>query len=814
MPSETTTTTERSVPNDYSVTRVRDTLGQTLRTYIEAQYHIRDVCLIRERSRLLNEPGSVAQLPYVEAPPVYEMSATYADLTIPRPAKELLTELAALEPGVGVFPRPYVHQAEALGAFLGRGEDLVVATGTGSGKTESFLMPILGQLAIEAADSPKAAQLPGVRALLLYPMNALVADQLSRVRRLFGDPRVADRLQSQRGRRIRFGMYTSRTPYPGPHEAARDDRYLRPIFENFYLRREDNGTFVENEAVRAILRPHGKWPCKDLVRFFAADQITVGTYGGTGKRAGNTYQKQNWDRRLRTQPGDTELLTRHEMQAACPDLLITNYSMLEYMLLRPIERSIFRATRDWLASDPKTVFILVLDEAHTYRGAGGAEVALLIRRLRARLGIPRERFRCILTSASLDDPDRVLRFAGDLTGLPESSPHRFCLATGVRERRDGRRQGTPVEANSLAEFDLLSFQRFAEDDSGRAAATKAVRALAQVFAWAEPDGPDGLERYLFDRLSGWGPLEELIARISGKATEFSDLARSLFPAVASHAAERATDVLLALATFARLRRRPDEEGRVLMPSRLHLFFRGLPAQFACTNRQCDQRRDTTPGTPILGRLHTQPLLHCPCGARTYELLTHRSCGTAFLRGYLQGQDGDFFWHEPSGLIGTDDPGTQLCEVQLLLEEPHAEAVRQGEVVDGWLDSRTGRLVRVEPAEPLGWLHVFLPGLGPQNVDPRRREFRRCPVCRKRWRTRSEIMDLVTKGEAPFSNLVKAQVLAQPARRAETLESPNGGRKSLLFSDGRQKAAALGTRHSPRGRTGLVSPGPGAGSCRP
>src|ERR1035438_10087412 len=69
MSSETSPTAGRTVPDDYSVTRVRDTLGQTLRAYIEAQYHIRDVCLIRERSRLLNEPGSVAQLPYVEAPP-------------------------------------------------------------------------------------------------------------------------------------------------------------------------------------------------------------------------------------------------------------------------------------------------------------------------------------------------------------------------------------------------------------------------------------------------------------------------------------------------------------------------------------------------------------------------------------------------------------------------------------------------------------------------------------------------------------------------------------------------------------------------
>src|SRR5262245_1226844 len=123
----------RTPADDYSVTRVRDALGQTLRSYIEAQYHIRDLGLIRERARLLEEPGSVAQRPYVEATPVYQTGARYADLGIPAAARNLLTELAGLRPRVGVYEQPYVHQERALEAFLERGEDLVVATGTSSG---------------------------------------------------------------------------------------------------------------------------------------------------------------------------------------------------------------------------------------------------------------------------------------------------------------------------------------------------------------------------------------------------------------------------------------------------------------------------------------------------------------------------------------------------------------------------------------------------------------------------------------------------------------------------------------------------------
>ncbi len=792
--------TDYSLPDEYSVTRVRDTLGQTLRAYIESQYHVRDVRLIRERELLLAEPGSVAQRPYLEATPVYESGPSYDQLNIPGPARDLLSFLSQLDPGVGVFEPPYVHQASALEAFLGRGEDLIVATGTGSGKTESFLMPILGQLAMEAVDAPEAARQPGVRALLLYPMNALVADQMARVRRLFGNPHVAAELERRRGRRVRFGMYTSRTPYPGPLDDGKAERHLRPIFEGYYLRQRPDGNWQENSELRDLLAPYGKWPCKDLAAFYAADRVTNHTYGGSGPRGGKPYRRQNWNQRLLTQPSDTELLTRHEIQdpATCPDLLITNYSMLEYMLLRPIERSIFRATRDWLA-DPRTIFTLVLDEAHTYRGAGGAEVALLIRRLRARLGLPRERFRCILTSASLGERQQVLRFARDLTGLSETSSHRFFLAEGVREVRSGRRPGSGQEARALAAFDLAAFQRYALGSSARSEARESVVALANSLGWPPPGHPDELDRYLFERLTNWGPAEEMISLISGRATEFTALSRALFPNSPSERIERATDVLLALATFARRRRGAGDEGRVLMPSRLHLFFRGLPAQFACTDTNCRDRRAadlTADGGQLLGRLHTQPLLQCSCGSRTYELVTHRSCGTAFLRGYLEGQNGDFLWHEASGLIGSDDLGTQLCEVQLLVEPPHPEAIQQGEVIEAWLDARTGRLKTNRPDPIEGWLRVHLPALGSGNADPRRREFSRCPVCRKRWRKRSEIMDLVTKGEAPFSNLVKAQVLAQPARREESAQAPNGGRKSLLFSDGRQKAARL-ARDIPR-----------------
>lgn len=138
---------------------------------------------------------------------------------------------------------------------------------------------------------------------------------------------------------------------------------------------------------------------------------------------------------------DAELITRFEMQQFCPDILITNYSMLEYMLLRPREQKIWNDTREWLASNSENKLMFVIDEAHMYRGSSGGEVALLIRRLFHKLGISRDRVQFILTTASMpnksqQDVDSVMKFANELTASDTAT--RFCYLTGEREVIDGQ----------------------------------------------------------------------------------------------------------------------------------------------------------------------------------------------------------------------------------------------------------------------------------------------------------------------------------------------------------------------------------------
>ncbi len=148
-------------------------------------------------------------------------------------------------------------------------------TGTGSGKTECFLMPILGKLAIEAKSAgERFGQKTAVRAMVLYPMNALVNDQLGRLRMLFGDPRIVHAFTKWCGRPVRFARYTSRTLYPGVRNEEKDQDRLRPIgkyyVRNLELAAGPSSPQQETAALLvAELKRRGKWPAKpDLIAWY------------------------------------------------------------------------------------------------------------------------------------------------------------------------------------------------------------------------------------------------------------------------------------------------------------------------------------------------------------------------------------------------------------------------------------------------------------------------------------------------------------------------------------------------------------------
>lgn len=739
----------------YSARNVFDGLVRAFHQYLEAQYHVWDESLIAGRRHLLESSGTTFQEPHLEATPFYLGGKKYRELAIPDSAKDILT-LAARRPNAGIFPKPYLHQAQALEAFLGRDAEIIVATGTGSGKTESFLMPILGALAVESRLRPLSWDIPGVRALLLYPMNALVNDQLGRLRRLFGDPDVAKALKGRRPGRATFGMYTSRTPYPGKSSPGKDRERIGKVLEQLYQN--------VSAEVRESLEREGKWPAKDIDRFISSLFVTGDE--------------------------DSELLSRQEMQRTAPDLLVTNYSMLEYMLLRPIEKTVFEQTAHWLASDSSNRFMVVLDEAHMYRGSGGAEVAYLLRRLHSRLRIPRDRVKYILTSASLGSGDeaarRIENFAAELTGLSSNQPP-FLLIKGNTDRKKGERPCTVTEARALARFDFAALHRTYESmkDAGEAFA-----ALCEMLDYKPAErivDEESLRQAVYTWLGSFGPAALTANLITSRPRTLGAIAAVLCPAMQE--ASEAFESLLALMSFGR------EQGtnRVFAPVRSHLFFRGLPGLFACIDPNCRTRLRTDEPTR-LGQIYGTPRLRCECSARVYELLTHRDCGAAFIRGYLADENADFLWHERARGLWAD---LQLLEGHFLVEVDRKSADAEGVLT--WLHIPTGQLSAREPSESKRneYLRVLRPdGVVVERGRPILTFNKECPVCVRGWQGTSKIMDLATKGEAPFAHLVREQVALQPMTQLPTEQAPNGGRKSLLFSDGRQKAARL-ARDIPR-----------------
>jgi superfamily II DNA/RNA helicase len=297
-------------------------------SYLKTTFYFKDPELRKSFEEELDS-GRLSKGPYLEATPVFKRSET---------PQALFPSLLGSRPDEGFLKavqgdRPlYQHQKEAIERTF-NGSNVVVATGTGSGKTESFLYPILLHLYQEF----QAGKLcPGVRALILYPMNALANDQRDRL----GE--ICRRLQEENSPfQFTYGQYIGETP--------------------------------ENEI--------DSWR-------HARDHIAKRLSG--------------------------ELVLRSEMRKTPPHILLTNYSMLEYLLLRPDDSPLFDNGRaQWWT-------FLILDEAHQYRGSRGIEMAMLLRRLKQRLGEGGRSgsFRCIATSATLaggeGDNVAVATFATDL----------------------------------------------------------------------------------------------------------------------------------------------------------------------------------------------------------------------------------------------------------------------------------------------------------------------------------------------------------------------------------------------------------------
>jgi Lhr-like helicase len=566
--------------------------------YYESPFALRSDTLVKERHEKLLQTGVLAQEPLLEFTPRYELAAeTLEQLS----ARILPGSCFAACADAGLFPkdrRPYSHQAAAFVAAMGE-KNVVITTGTGSGKTEGFLLPIFARLvreyeterdrwpAPENVDTSwfrKASRYtfvpqrsgegrtPAVRALILYPMNALVEDQMRRLREALDSESARSFFRETLGRnRFYFGRYTSRTPISGAFGIGRASyaERLRTL--------QQDVDALERSRPRLSPREYAK--------------------------------QRSFFQRL----DGAEMRGRWDMIESPPDILITNYSMLNLMMRRRREAPIFDKTRAWLRESREHVLTLVVDELHMYRGTAGTEVGLMLRNALARFGIEPDsrQLRVMATSASLGDESATSRF---LERFFDLSPGSF--APPITGELEIAAQGMSLHEHADA------FKAFGEQD----VADEDVRVrLARHF------GGDSLDAAL--KAAGvpgaaLGAVKRSSINGAIRAVRYSALSVECFGDRSDR--EQCLDGLVA-ALGVNDTESPFE--RPVLPSRLHLFMRTIPGAWICSSGECkgldpDEERN-------VGRFYSEPTPRCAaCDARVLQLLYCQTCGEHYFGGWF------------------------------------------------------------------------------------------------------------------------------------------------------------------------------------
>ena len=339
--------------------------------------------------------------------------------------------------------------------------------------------------------------------------------------------------------------------------------------------------------------------------------------------------------------GGAEMWSRWDMQDQPPDILITNYSMLNIMLMRNVEAPIFDATRHWLESDSRNVFHLVVDELHTYRGTPGTEVAYLLRVLLDRLGLHpnHDQLRIIASSASLESGGDGLEYLGGLLrpGPRPLHDHRRPAAAD-RQHPGSRNLGPlqprwPISARGLA--------------AGQPSSPASAAAAFEANAGSPPQAGAAPEARLGTALADAGAVDAIRqacstgAPVRSRPQQASQIAEALFPGQPN--ARAAAEGIIAGVSVAQ-----TPAGTPLLPVRAHIMFRNVQGLWACSDAACATAPPRTDPGPV-GALHHLPTLGCGCGVRVLELLYCEPCGEVFLGGYRGDAGNPGAWRPHAGL---------------------------------------------------------------------------------------------------------------------------------------------------------------------
>ena len=676
-----------------------ETIKENFIRYVETAFGTKFNGIENERYALLNHDKVFYRKPWIEPLPDYISSnKRIDDLTIADLGNALTdneTDIFKALVKTGLFQstiKLHLHQAEMLKQAL-EGNNCIITSGTGSGKTESFLLPLFAQLAKEFTNWPasqvKAPEVSkwwkeradggltgtkivnrsnftlsdlvrqrhheerkaGVRALILYPMNALVEDQMSRLRKALDSDDTRQWLdRTSGGNTIYFGRYNGSSPIAGELKKINEDGV--PVINDKKVAQlkealqeiENNFVNVENYITGALqLEPE----------FIALS---------ADKKREKIKELKSFFQRL----DGSEMRSRFDMQVAPPDILITNYSMLSIMLMREIDSGIFEQTRQWLACEdlPESeqeqaklgrVFHLIVDELHLYRGTQGTEVAYLLKLVLDRLGLHPEhpQLRILASSASLETGDQDSKnFVCDFFGVSdEYFDRKFRLITGknnsVLPLSPNERKLPIIPFKEIAEeFTLLKGDISSPDFI--ATCDRSATLLSTLFNIAASG--TGIEKLLSAVVN---PTLKLKERLHAPCDNFKavcsikalgdDSIGKFFANTIFEDTTSTTELQDALRGLLITRALLDEsafeaislgipESRRLPRFRFHYFFRNIEGLWASVKPDDIDNPAYIDSERTAGKLYSTSKISSERGNRILELLYCDNCGTTFFGG--------------------------------------------------------------------------------------------------------------------------------------------------------------------------------------
>ncbi|MDZ7852764.1 MAG: DEAD/DEAH box helicase [Halomonas sp.] len=664
-------------------------LQLSLHDYLRAAFPISTALF-----RGTGEQGETALIERFLTTPGKLLKGPYLSLGLPFRRDDRPPPFRHVNPG---FP-PYCHQQRAFQRLCGTEKlSTLVATGTGSGKTECFLLPILDHCAALRHD-PAVTEKRGIKALIIYPMNALASDQARRF-------------------------------------------------------------------AREIHKLDGK--------------LTVGLFTGDDQA-----------QPAKTMSPEGVITDKETLREHPPDILLTNYKMLDFLLMRPKDQPL------WRYNAPGTLRYLVVDELHTFDGAQGTDLACLIRRLRERLQAEDE-LACVGTSATIGDTDasqQLRDYAGEIFATlfdTDSLILEDRLSAEEYLAEAAGKVGEPVFhtwPESLAERRQLDPQRYDRPEAYLASAFRQWFPAGDAEPCTDPAALGNASHPRHDEarvalgidLKRHDAFHRLLRDSQGVTDLRGLLARWKRERRLTEEPEVLLHSLLALVSAAREAMEGEDGSPIRVPLltvRLQLWLRELSRMVASVAEtpELTHADDDPQGKPAVGFPAGQttddaplrlPLVHCrDCHAAAWGTLKQEDDRhvsrdlAAFYRVYFQ-------------------QGPDLCLLYPLADDIQPPEDRVGQIKQ--LCSRCGSLHNGEArrrcagCESTDLLRVWQPGLQERRKERLVASTDHCPWCRSRGG-----LSILGFRAASLSSTLLGRLYQSPY---------NDDRKAIAFSDSVQDAA--------------------------